>query len=83
MIRNKTSPHVQIFMKLAVNLPLSKAVWSCAAIERGQKHAVMLKVLNVMHPSGTTVMKSLHVWLSITEPSASTVNKLNDFTKIY
>lgn len=43
MAGNKTSPHVQIFMKLVLNLPLSKTVQSCATIDRGQKHVDILK----------------------------------------
>lgn len=77
MPENKTSLHVQIFIKLVLNLPLSKAVQSRASIDRGQKHAAMLKVLGLMHPSGATVIRGPDVWLTITELSTATQNREN------
>lgn len=49
---NKTSPHVQIFMKLMLHLPPWKSVQSCATIDHSQEHAAMLNVLSLMHPWG-------------------------------
>lgn len=49
---NKTSPHVQIFMKLMLHLPPWKSVQSRATIDHSWEHAAMLKVLSLMHPGG-------------------------------
>lgn len=69
---DEASPHVQLFIKVVLNQPLSRlSGTSCVTIDRGPIPAAVLKVLQLMHPTGAAVIKDPDVQLTTLRNSSA------------